>query len=290
VKKRSRKSKSATGEARPRPWTRPNAERRPLRPRRRFGQHFLEPAWVDKLIQVIDPSPDETFLEIGPGHGALTRALAPHVKRIIAVEIDRDLAAALPARVPDNVHLVTADFLDLDLGALLQDEPRPLRAAGNLPYNVSSPILFRLLRHADEGRQLLDATVMLQKEVADRLVATPGRNGYGTLALQTALAADVTRLLTLPPGAFRPPPKVTSAVVRLSFRPRTAEVDPAAFERVVRAIFVHRRKTLLNALRPLAATVGRGAEDVIEEAGLNPSQRPETLTVADVARLSRAVL
>jgi 16S rRNA (adenine1518-N6/adenine1519-N6)-dimethyltransferase len=244
---------------------------------------------VDKLIQVIDPSPDETFLEIGPGHGALTRALAPRVRRIIAVEIDRDLAAALPARVPDNVHLVTADLLDIDLAGLLPDE-RPMRVAGNLPYNVSSPILFRLLRHADEGRQLLDATVMLQKEVADRLVATPGRNGYGTLALQAALAADVARLLTLPPGAFRPPPKVTSAVVRLSFRPRTVDVDPAAFERVVRAIFVHRRKTLLNALRPLASAVGRAAEDAIEEAGLNPSQRPETLTVADVARLSRAVL
>ena len=112
----------------------------------------------------------------------------------------------------------------------------------------------------------------------------------GTLALQAALASDVERLLTLPPGAFRPPPKVTSAVVRLRFRPRAAEVDPAAFERVVRAIFVHRRKTLLNALRPLASAVGRAAEDVIEQAGLNPSQRPETLTVADVARLSRAVL
>jgi 16S rRNA (adenine1518-N6/adenine1519-N6)-dimethyltransferase len=290
VRKRSRKSKSGTGGARRLPSTRPNAERRPLRPRRRFGQHFLEPTWVDKLIQVIDPSPDETFLEIGPGHGALTRALAPRVSRIIAVEIDRDLAAALPARVPDNVHLVIADFLEIDLAALLQDEPRPLRVVGNLPYNISSPILFRLLRHADEGRKFLDATVMLQKEVADRLVATPGRNGYGTLALQTALASDVERLLTLPPGAFRPPPKVTSAVVRLGFRPRAAEVDPAAFERVVRAIFVHRRKTLLNALRPLASAVGRAAEDVIEQAGLNPSQRPETLTVADVARLSRAVL
>ena len=242
------------------------------------------------MIHAIDPLPDQTFLEIGPGHGALTRALAPRVRRIIAVEIDRDLAAALPARVPGNVHLVTADFLNVDLASLLSGEPWPVRVAGNLPYNVSSPILFRLLRHADEGRQFADATVMLQKEVADRLVAAPGRDGYGTLALQAALAADVRRLLTIPPGAFRPPPTVTSAVVRLSFRPRPAGVDPAAFERVVRAIFVHRRKTLLNALRPLASSVGRVAEVVIEEAGLDPTQRPETLTVADVARLSGAVL
>jgi 16S rRNA (adenine1518-N6/adenine1519-N6)-dimethyltransferase len=242
------------------------------------------------LIGAIDPSPDQTFLEIGPGQGALTRALAPRVKRIIAVEIDRDLAAALPTRVPGNVQVVTADFLDVDLAALLGSEPLPVRVAGNLPYNVSSPILFRLLRHADEGRQFADATVMLQKEVADRLAAAPGQSGYGTLALQTGLSADVGRLLTLPPGAFRPPPKVTSAVVRLTFRPRPVDVDPAAFERVVRAIFVHRRKTLLNALRPLASSVGGNAQLLIERAGLDAAQRPETLTVADVVRLSRAVL
>ena len=206
------------------------------------------------------------------------------------MEIDRDLAAALPARVPRNVHVVAGDFLHIDLAELLRDERQPLRVVGNLPYNVSSPILFRLLGAADEGKRFLDATVMLQKEVAERLMATPGSAGYGTLALQVGLVADVEPLLALPPGAFRPPPKVTSALVRIQFRAASADVDRATFERIVRGVFVHRRKTLLNALRPLSASLGRSAEELIERAGLDPSQRPQTLTVGDVVRLSRAVL
>ena len=267
--------------------------RRPsgLRARKRFGQHFLEQAWVDKLIAALDAAPGDTFLEIGPGRGALTRALAPRVARIVAVEIDRDLAAALPSQVPANVRVITGDFLDVDLDAVLRDEATPLRVVGNLPYNVSSPILFRLLASAGEGRRFRDATVMLQKEVADRIVATAGTEGYGTLAVQVGLLADVDRLLVLPPGAFRPPPKVTSAVVRLRFRPPAADVgDPAAFERVVRGVFAQRRKTLLNAFRPVADSFGRSSAQVLERAGLDPSRRPETLDVQEMARLSRAVL
>ncbi|MBI4888769.1 MAG: ribosomal RNA small subunit methyltransferase A [Acidobacteria bacterium] len=259
-------------------------------PRKRFGQHFLEPAWVAKLCGVLDASPDDTFLEIGPGRGALTAALAPRVRRLVAVEIDRDLAAALPSRVPGNVHVITGDFLEVDLDELLAREGQPLRVVGNLPYNVSSPILFRLLAAAGDGRRFRDATVMLQKEVADRIAARPGDRAHGALAIQTALGADVDRLLTLPPGAFRPPPKVTSAVVRLRFRPPAAAVDRAAFERLVRALFVHRRKTLLNALRPLADQLGRSAEEAIAQARLDPVQRPETLAVADIVRLTAAVL
>jgi 16S rRNA (adenine1518-N6/adenine1519-N6)-dimethyltransferase len=259
--------------------------------RKRFGQHFLEPAWVAKLIAAVDPAPGDTFLEIGPGRGALTRALAPRVARVVAVEIDRDLAAALPSHVPPNVQVMTGDFLDVDLEAVLRDEARPLRVVGNLPYNVSSPILFRLLAAADQGRRFRDATVMLQKEVADRIVASAGTAGYGTLAVQVGLLADVDRLLVLPPGAFRPPPKVTSAVVRLRFRAPAADVgDPAAFERVVRGVFTQRRKTLLNAFRPVADSFGRSAPQVLERAGLDPSRRPETLDVQEMARLARAVL
>ena len=261
------------------------------RPRKRFGQHFLEPAWVEKLIAAVAPTADDTFLEIGPGRGALTRALAPRVQRIIAVEIDRDLAAVLPSRVPMNVRVITADFLEIDVEAALRDEPRPLRVVGNLPYNVSSPILFRLLDAAAEGRRFRDATVMLQKEVADRLAARPGDDAYGALAIQTTLLADVERVLTLPPGAFRPPPKVMSAVVRLTFRPPKVDVgDHRTFERIVRGVFLQRRKTLLNALRPVAETFGRTAADLIDQAALNPGARPETLTVEDFGRLSRAVL
>jgi 16S rRNA (adenine1518-N6/adenine1519-N6)-dimethyltransferase len=269
----------------------PRPERRFPPARKRFGQHFLEPAWVAKLIDAFGAAPDDTFLEIGPGRGALTRALAPRVARVIAVEIDRDLAARLEAERVPNLRVVTADFLDVDLGAVLEGEQLPARVAGNLPYNVSSPILFRLLDAADEGRRFRDATVMLQKEVADRLAAKPGDDAYGALAIQAALLADVDRRLILPPGAFRPPPKVMSAVVRLRFRPPAVDVgDRQTFERVVRGVFLQRRKTLLNALRPVAETFGRSAAKVIEQAALNPAARPETLTVDDFGRLCRAVL
>ena len=261
------------------------------RARKRFGQHFLEPAWVTRLIASLSPASTDTFLEIGPGRGALTRPLAAQVARIVAVEIDRDLAAALPAAVPAHVRVVQGDFLAVDLDTLLQGESRPLRVVGNLPYNVASPILFRLLHTADEGRMFRDATLMLQKEVADRLVASPGTGDYGSLAIQVALLADVERVLVLPPGAFRPPPKVTSAVVRLTFRPPPVDVgDPAVFERIVRGIFLQRRKTLLNALKPVADSLGRSAAALIERAEVDPTKRPEALTVADLARLSRAVL
>jgi len=261
------------------------------RARKRFGQHFLEPAWVTRLLDAMAPAADDTFLEIGPGRGALTVPLAARVARIVAVEIDRDLAAALPGRVPPHVSVVTQDILEVDLHALLRDEPRPLRVVGNLPYNVSSPILFRLLRHADEGRRFHDATLMLQKEVVDRLVAPLGSAEYGTLSVQVGLLADVERLLTLPPGAFRPPPKVRSAVVRLRFRPAVANVPSLDdFERVVRGAFLQRRKTVLNALAPVLAGSPRSAAEVIERAGVEPGKRPQELTVGEFAALTRAVL
>lgn len=261
------------------------------RPRKRFGQHFLEPAWVTKVIDVIHPTKDDIFLEIGPGRGALTRPLAARAGRVVAVEIDRDLAGALEREAVPNVRVIQSDFLAVNLGVALSGEARPLRVAGNLPYNVSSPILFMLLQAADDGRALSDATLMLQKEVADRLVAKPGGREYGALSIQVAIAADVERLLTLPPGAFRPPPKVTSAVVRLRFRPRTVDVgDPRVFERIVRGMFLQRRKTIANALRPVADSLGCDATQLLEQAQVDGRLRPEALTVEQIARLSRAVL
>jgi 16S rRNA (adenine1518-N6/adenine1519-N6)-dimethyltransferase len=267
--------------------------RRPAtgRPRKRFGQHFLEPAWVKKLIDAVAPAPDDTFLEIGPGRGALTIPLAARVKRLVAVEIDRDLAAALPAQVPAHVRVVGADVLGVDLAALLAGERTPVRVIGNLPYNISSPILFKLLRGAGEGRLLSDATLMLQKEVADRLLARPGSRDYGALAIQVAAYADAGRLLSLPPGAFRPPPKVSSAVVRLRFRPPSVDIgDPDTFERIVRGVFLQRRKTLLNALTPVADALGRSAADLVARTRVDARKRPEALTVEELGRLSRAVL
>ena len=262
-----------------------------MRARKRFGQHFLEPAWVAKLVAVIDPRPEQTFLEIGPGPGALTKALAARAGRLVAVEIDRDLAAALPERVPGTVRVVEGDFLDTDLAALLAGDRHPVRVAGNLPYNAATPILVKLLESAAGGRLLADATVMLQKEVAVRVVAASGSSDYGPLALAVALDADAQIVLILPPGAFRPPPKVTSAVVRLRFRPPPVEVgDRAVFMRLVRGAFQQRRKTILNALGPPAAALGRDAADLLARAGVDPRIRPGDLPLEGFAALSRAVL
>jgi 16S rRNA (adenine1518-N6/adenine1519-N6)-dimethyltransferase len=268
-----------------------NPERPGSRPRKRFGQHFLEPAWVAKVVSSLDAQPTDTFLEIGPGRGALTVPLLRRVNRVVGVEIDRDLAAALRRSDDPRLRVVEGDFLDIDFDDILAEEPRPVRVVGNLPYNVSSPILFKLLGAHDAGRRFSDATLMLQREVADRLVARVGTKDYGALAIQVALHADVERVLTLPPGAFRPPPKVTSAVVRLRFHPPASDVgDPEVFERVVRGVFLQRRKTLANALKPVADSMGRSAAQLLETAGIDPVRRPETLSVDEMARLARAVL
>ena len=259
--------------------------------RKRFGQHFLEAPWVAKLIERLDIGTGDTFLEIGPGRGALTRPLAARAARLIAVEIDRDLAADLASGAPANVHIVVGDFLEVDVDEALRGTQPPVRVVGNLPYNVSSPILFKLLSQQDAGRRFSDATLMLQREVADRLTAVPGTSEYGALAIQVALHADVKRLMTLPPGAFRPPPKVTSAVVRLRFRPPAADVGvPVLFEHLVRGIFHQRRKMLSNALKPVADARGRSAAEVLQRAGIDGRRRPETLTLAEMSQLARAVL
>jgi 16S rRNA (adenine1518-N6/adenine1519-N6)-dimethyltransferase len=246
---------------------------------------------VAKLVDSLHVSPDDTFLEIGPGRGALTEPLASRVRRLVAVEIDRDLAATLAAELPPNVDVVEGDFLDVDLDRLLRAEAPPIRVVGNLPYNVSSPILFKLLATHDRGRRFADATLMLQREVADRLVASPGTGEYGALSIQVALHADVRRVLNLPPGAFRPPPKVSSAVVNLRFREPAVDVgDPQTFERVVRGIFLQRRKMLANALRPVADSMGRSAAQILHTAGIDGRRRPETLTLEELSRLTGAVL
>jgi 16S rRNA (adenine1518-N6/adenine1519-N6)-dimethyltransferase len=254
------------------------------RPRKRYGQHFLEPAWAEKLVKAIDPRPVDRFLEIGPGPGALTLRLAPRVAHLTAVEIDRDIVAALTPRVPPNVTLVEGDFLEMDLGRLA--EPGPLRVAGNLPYNISSPIMFRLLE--EQGKlAFVDATLMLQREVAERIEAGPGSRDYGVLSIMVAMGADVRRLLSLPPGAFRPPPKVHSAVIRLTFRPQPVQTrDRQVFDGMVRSIFTQRRKTLLNALRSFAVLRGTDPGVSLERAGIDATRRAETLDLVELARLA----
>ena len=264
--------------------------------RKRFGQHFLEPVWADKVITAIAPAADDVFLEIGPGAGALTLRLAPRVKHLTAIEIDRDLIAQLQPRLPPNVTLVSGDFLnEKGDGSLFQTGWQeklltpfqvPTRVAGNLPYNVSSPILFKLL-DLQADHPIRDATLMLQKEVADRIVAAPGSADYGVLSVLVQWKASVTRLLTLPPGAFRPPPKVRSALIRLAFRPPEVNVaDPAEFQRLVRSVFTQRRKTLSNALGPFAEGTGLLPAAALRQAGIDPTRRPQTLQLVEIARLA----
>ena len=271
------------------------------RARKRFGQHFLEPAWVEKVVRAIDPRPGDTFIEIGPGRGALTRPLAARAKRVFAYEIDRDLAAELRAEAIPNVTVVEGDVLDtliLDQlapsaepqqGMQRAPSPEPLRVAGNLPYNAASPIMFKLADLFAAGVPIGDATLMLQREVADRLVAAPGTREYGVLSVLLQHVATIDILLKLPAGAFRPAPKVLSALVRLRFHPPLPTVaSPKAFTGIVRAVFTRRRKTLANALHAVDTSGQRSFGPVLEDAGLDGRRRPETLTVAEFARLADA--
>jgi 16S rRNA (adenine1518-N6/adenine1519-N6)-dimethyltransferase len=271
VKTRSRKSKRSTGTV----------------ARKRFGQHFLEPAWVVKVVDAVAPQPGDRFYEIGPGRGALTRPLVARAAHVTAFEIDRDLAAALRNGSTPRLSVVEGDFLDWQAGADA-GASGPIRVAGNLPYNVASPILFKLIELYDAGLPVTDATLMLQREVADRLLAPSGTKEYGVLSVLVRLSATVDRLLALPPGAFRPPPKVNSMLVRLSFHaPSPAPRDRSAFEALVQAVFTRRRKTLENALLAYTPDADR-IERALAAAGIDGRRRPETLDIAEFVCLSDA--
>ena len=267
-------------------------------PRKRFGQHFLERSWVAKVIQAIAPAASDTFLEIGPGRGALTVPLARAAGFVIAFEIDRDLAGSLRAADVPRLLVVDADFLQVtasDLDGTLRaagmhpSAQSPLRVAGNLPYNVASPILFNLIALYRAGVPLGDATVMLQSEVADRLLASSGTRDYGVLSVLVRHTADIDRLLSLPPGAFRPAPRVHSTVVRLRFH---GEDPPpgnrAAFEALVRSVFTRRRKTLANALQAYRRYEKPAIDAALRRADLDGRRRPESLDIPEFVRLSDA--
>ena len=250
------------------------------RPRKRFGQNFLaDPHYVTRIVQAIDPQPGDNVVEIGPGLAALTGALIERAGRIAAVEIDRDLAARLRERfTSDRLALHEADALAFDFSSLGDN----LRIVGNLPYNISSPLLFHL---AAFEMHLRDVHVMLQREVVARMTATPGTPDYGRLTVMLQALFRVTRLFTVPAGAFRPAPKVESAVARLvplrEDRPRI--VNEALFARIVAAAFGQRRKTLRNALGGLAS------EAQLLTAGIDPALRGEVLAVTDFVRLANVL-
>jgi 16S rRNA (adenine1518-N6/adenine1519-N6)-dimethyltransferase len=255
------------------------------RPRKRFGQHFLHaPDVIARILRAISPQPGQHLLEIGPGRGALTGPLLESGADLELVELDRDLIPGLEAfaaRSEGRLRVHQADALEFDVCALARDAK--LRVVGNLPYNISTPLIFRLL---DQRRCIEDMHFMLQKEVVDRMAAAPGGKDYGRLSVMVQFHCEVLRLFTIGPGAFRPPPKVDSAFVRLAphARPPVEVADPKAFGDIVRLAFMYRRKTLRNALSALLDS------DAISAAGVDPGLRAEQLGLDAFARLADQVM
>jgi len=252
--------------------------------RKRFGQHFLhDPAVIARIVAALAPRPGEHLVEIGPGRGALTGQLLELTGCTLdAIEIDRDLAAALRPRFRDGARcaLHECDALKFDFTALARARGGKLRILGNLPYNISTPLLFHLLDHA---AVISDLIVMLQREVALRLAAAPGTRDYGRLTVMLSPQVEVRRLFEVGPGAFQPPPRVWSAVVRLSVRARPAFAVSRHFAPLVAAAFNQRRKTLRNALSHLLSREAIGA------CGIDPGVRPEQLTPQEFNILATAL-
>ncbi len=264
------------------------------RPRKRFGQHFLTDGRVIRsLLDRAGLEPTDRVLEIGPGRGALTLPMARRVNRVLAVEKDRDLAAwlqeTLPARGIHNTTVVCADILRLDDEILDALSPNRVLVVGNLPYNISTPVVERLIQHR---RRIRRAVLMFQKEVADRLAAPPGGRTYGALTVLVGLHARVRRLLRVGKEAFRPEPRVESAVVELDFdapHPRRPESE-VRFERVVKGAFAQRRKTLLNALSSAFPDLDRHElRRTLLHCGIDPGRRAESLSIDRFIQLSEAL-
>lgn len=252
-----------------------------IRARKRFGQHFLhDPGVLARIVAAIDPQPGERIVEIGPGRGALSRPLLERCHRLEAIEIDRDLIPVLRERCAGAGELIVheGDVLEMDLAVIHGGGP-PLRVCGNLPYNISTPLLFHLL---ESSAVIADMHFMLQKEVVDRIVATPGGKIYGRLTVMLAAACRAEALFRVGRGAFQPPPAVDSAVIRLV--PHASAPFPlpdrARFARIVASAFSMRRKTLRNSLRGLVSAAQ------FDAAGIDANRRPETLSPEEFAGLA----
>ncbi len=252
-------------------------------PRKRFGQHFLHDRhYIERIVNAFHPVNGQHIVEIGPGLGVLTRELLTRTEQLHAVELDRDLVARLQQELgaAGKLTLHQADALNFDFCERVPPGEK-LRVIGNLPYNISTPILFHLLDQLD---CIGDMLFMLQKEVVDRMCAPPGGRDYGRLSVMLQVRCQVERLFDVPPGAFTPPPKVDSAVVRLvpHAQPPVALRDARGFALVVKAAFAQRRKTLRNTLKGLVSA------DTMQALGIDPGRRAETLSLAEFAALANA--
>jgi 16S rRNA (adenine1518-N6/adenine1519-N6)-dimethyltransferase len=247
--------------------------------KKRYGQHFLSDRNIlQRIVRLAEISPDETVVEIGPGAGTLTRELAAVAQRVIAIEIDRDLIPKLRSGMPANVEIVEADALDVDFMKLTQHR---FHLVGNLPYNVATPLLKRFI---DDREHIHNVTVMLQKEVAERISATPGSPDYGPLSILIQYYATPVWGFTVPPGAFTPRPKVDSAVLRLDWKREVH--DAKDFTDFVHRAFSSRRKKLANNLATIFPQ--RSREDILsamKDAGAAPDARGETLTAEQFLRV-----
>ena len=253
------------------------------RPRKRFGQNFLhDPVVIARIVTAIGPASGDRLVEIGPGQGAITLPLLKAAGALTVIELDRDLVGPLQARcaAAGELTIHNADALRFDFCALA--DGTQLRVIGNLPYNISTPLLFHLL---EQHTCIRDMHFMLQKEVVERMAATPGGGQYGRLSVMLQYRCRVTPLFTIGAGAFSPPPRVESAFVRLEpyTQPPVEVLDESVFSRLVNLAFTQRRKTLRNALRELLDVTG------IEAAGVDPAARAETLGVGDFAALANRV-
>jgi 16S rRNA (adenine1518-N6/adenine1519-N6)-dimethyltransferase len=259
-----------------------------LFPKKRLGQHFLiDRNILNKVIGTAQVGKEDVVLEVGPGLGEMTLALAHQVKKVIAVEIDPKLVAILRKKVEHlaNVEVIKSDILKVDFKHLFKGEGQPIKVVANLPYQISTPLLFRFI---DSKETFSTFTLMLQKEVGERLVAHPGGKEYGSLSIFVQLFLDLSIRFSIKPSAFFPPPKVESAVVHMAWKekPMIGKKDEEWFRRVVKACFGYRRKTLVNALKHSELALPEYLESRMEKIGIDSRRRPETLTIPEFAKLA----
>jgi 16S rRNA (adenine1518-N6/adenine1519-N6)-dimethyltransferase len=261
-------------------------------PKKRFGQHFLsQPGTAELIVRSADLDPADVVVEVGPGIGALTQFIIPVVRRLHLIELDRDLAGYLSSNIPDSdcrVSVHQQDVLTFDFKSLGEEEGKKLVVLGNLPYNISSPLVFRLL---ESMSSLTKAVFMVQKEVGERLSAGPGTKDYGVLSVLLGVYAKVSRLFTVGPSQFYPPPKVDSLVIRIDFLGQPPEgAPPFKFLRsVVNTAFQQRRKTLSNSLKGMTGNNREQLDEAFSNSRIDPGRRPETLSPEEFLQLAAAL-